>query len=493
MKKGERSEKGHYMHVVPYRLHHCNQKVVRGLDRWSSDGYPRKEKAAGWSFMQESNKIEQDQAFRTFRDQVKEIRSTNKVGWEKTRKLVAPQALSLTFTQLMEAVEQASLPPSLQHHLLQVLHAAQNGKVADQAKSLQQLTGLPASKAIRALCLTFALCGNIRETRGIPGMLPEQVEEVLRSSFNPYDMLCAMDVPSLLDIGAGDLTFERELVDFYLSHRRTNGPSLLLHAVDRLQPASRFGGVYHADSEHRRYLEQFSEHDLAFRFWGGVDVTELSRIRDLLPWYGLVTCHAPANPTFAFEPTRLSPKTIKKQLTKTKGDFRKAIVKGEEVLEVSHRDRVLTFPPWKFDIHGPLVLLDSMARAGGLCILSAIDGEVFWETIAQLLADDRYRPQERILTKQALPEIFGSLYSEFTRLAIGDRMILSDSAELRQSLPEGRNSQGGTAKPIGIRYVEIRRGALLPGIPSGFTARQFAHMSEEDDPWWILFVPERER
>ena len=443
--------------------------------------------------MQESNTIEQDQALRTFRDQVKEIRSTDRAGWEETRKLVVPHALAHTLTELVKGVEQASLPAPLQHHLLQVLHAARNGKIADQAKPLQRLTGLPATKAIRALCLTFELCGNTCDTRDATGMMPQQIEEALRSSSNPYDVLMAMDAPSLLDIGAGDLMFERELADFYMSRRRMNGPPLVLHAVDRLHSASRFGGVYHADAERRRYLEQFSNQDLIFRFWGGVDIAELSRIRALLPWYGVVTCHAPANPTFAFEPTRLSQKTIKEQLTKTKGDFRNTMVQGEEVLEVSHRDRVLTFPPWKFDVHGPLVLLNSMARAGGICILSAIDEEVFWETIAQLLADDRYRPPEKIYTKQVLPEIFGPLYSEFTRLAIGDRLILSDSVEPRPCLLERQNNQGCTVKPIWIRYVEIWRGAMLPGIPAGFTARQFAHMGEEDDPWWILFIPERER
>ena len=34
------------------------------------------------------------------------------------------------------------------------------------------------------------------------------------------------------------------------------------------------------------------------------------------------------------------------------------------MLEVSHQDKILTFPPWKFNIIGPLALLELMGQRG---------------------------------------------------------------------------------------------------------------------------------
>jgi hypothetical protein len=38
--------------------------------------------------------------------------------------------------------------------------------------------------------------------------------------------------------------------------------------------------------------------------------------------------------------------------------------------------------------------------------------------------------------------------------------------------------------------VEIRRGAVLKGVPTSFTARQFSQMKEESTPWWVIFIPD---
>ena len=253
------------------------------------------------------------------------------------------------------------------------------------------------------------------------------------------------------------------------------------------------GGVYHVDPHRKKRLQGFADKELEFRFWGGIDLVDLSKVKGLSSYYSMVTCHAPANPTFSFEPTRLSSEVIRDQLTKTRGEFRKRRVEGEDVLEVSHAGRVLTFPPWKFDVAGPLTLLDVMIRRGGVCILSAIDSEVFWETLAQLLADERYRPADVLFSPNTIKEVFGSIHTKLAQLPLGGRIALGEVAELRKSLPRvSQCSNPGTAE-YGLGYVEIRRGATFEGIPSSSTARQFADMKEEEPPWWIIFVPHSER
>ena len=49
---------------------------------------------------------------------------------------------------------------------------------------------------------------------------------------------------------------------------------------------------------------------------------------------------------------------IEADLMKTKGAFRRVRMEGEDALEVHHEGRSLLFPPWKFDVKGPLALLN---------------------------------------------------------------------------------------------------------------------------------------
>jgi hypothetical protein len=264
---------------------------------------------------------------------------------------------------------------------------------------------------------------------------------------------------------------------------------LSLHAFDRLTPGSRVGGVYHKNPDHEGYLKSFPAEELEFQFWGGMDLEQFCQAKDVLPRYTMVTCHAPANPTFAYEPSRVESSLILKHLQATRGHFHPGRFEGEAVLEVSHQDKMLTFPPWKFNIIGPLALLELMGKRGQVGVLSAIDDEVFWEILSQILADDQFRPRNKIFTKDSIPEVFGEVYNELSSLAIGGRVDLSKIAELRDPMPFGVKPPEKTSKFSKFRYVEIRRGAFWEGIPSSFTAKQFSQMKEESTPWWIIFIP----
>ncbi|MYG40531.1 MAG: hypothetical protein F4201_06945 [Nitrospira sp. SB0677_bin_15] len=417
---------------------------------------------------------------------IQESKSADPAAWESARKLVHRSRLEHTLARLVERIQHSPLPGTLRDGLVAGLSPA-SAEGTDRVR-LKELTGLPPAKAIRALCVYFAL---VREEATSSGPAPHEVESFVKQNVSPYDLLLHVEKPSLLDLGAGDLSFEEELLDHYFPALQESGKVLTLHAVDRLQPGSQLGGAYHADPERLQRLTRDAPDTLHFRFWGGVDMMDLSTHPHLLARYTVLTCHAPATPTFAYEPTRLSPATIHSHLTQTKGKYRTVQVRGEKALEVMHRGQALTFPHWKFVIQGPLALLNLAVRRGALCILSAIDDEVFWEILAQLVEDPGMRPQDVVFTPDVLPEIFGHVHQTLSSLTVGERCHLSDVTPLRQNLPASTTHRERNPIAYRFRFAEIRRGAVFPGMPAGSTARQFRHMSEEVPPWHLVLVPER--
>ena len=436
---------------------------------------------------------EQRLGFAAFREQIKVSRESSPHHWEASRKLMVPEILQTTLPALIQHIQEVSLEPILRERLINALQqcsqptSSKEGKEGNQV--LKELTGFPPSKAVRALLVwgILAVNGGGEKAEELSAV---RCEEIIRGLSNPYDLLRHTATPSLLDIGAGDLSFEQELVDHYVTYLRMQRTPLTLHAFDRLMPGSRVGGVYHKNADRERYLHSFSSEALRFKFWGGMSLETFPKGKGQLSRYTVSTCHAPANPTFAYEPGRLAPEIIHAHLQSSRGNYRRGRHEGEAILEVSHRGQTLTFPDWKFDILGPLALLRFMAQQSCVGILSAIDDEVFWEVLSQLLADDRFRPVNEILTKALLPEIFGKVYEELSSMAVGERKDLSRLADLRDPMPFAAETKEGTLKPCRFRYVEIRRGAVLEGVPGSFTARQFSQMKEESVPWWVIFVPD---
>lgn len=422
-----------------------------------------------------------------FREQIKASRESFPHHWEASRKYMAPEIFQATLPELLHCLQKCALEPALRERLLYALQQFAHPTGSKEAnRMLKDLTGLPPSKAVRALMVWAMLAVEDREDRET--LSGAQCEEIIRRAFNPYDVLRHTTTPSLLDIGAGDLSFEQELADQLIPHLRNRGIPLTAHAFDRLMPGSRTGGVYHKNGNCERYLQKFPPEELRFRFWGGKDLETFLSVKGALPRYTVSTCHAPANPTFAYEPGRLNSAVIQEQLRTSRGPYRVSRYEGELVLEVDHQGQVLTFPPWKFDIVGPLALIRFMAQRSEVGILSAIDDEVFWEMLGQLLADDRFRPMNKIFTKDRLPAIFGHVYEALTSMAAGERKDLSQLANLRDPMPLDTAGETDHLVPCRFRYVEIRRGAVLEGVPSSFTARQFSQMKEESIPWWVILV-----
>nr|MBI3613979.1 hypothetical protein [Nitrospirota bacterium] len=426
-----------------------------------------------------------------FKAQLTRSRIERPEAWESSSRLVGQAHLRATLPKLVSAIQGSSFPPPLREALLAGLQGGSVERVQGlSADRLKHLTGLPATKALRALCVLFGVADPSESAVPEDAIAPRDIKVFLRTHRNPFDLLLQAKRPALLDLGGGDLTFADEVVTRYLPPLQSQGTPLVLHCVDRIDPGSKLAGPLQADPERLARLRGSAPDRLDFRYWGNQDCFELSQLKKLLPRYTIVTCNAPPTPTVAYEPSRLSTSVIEAHLRKTKGHFRKVRIQGEEALEVLDGDKALLFPPWKFDIKGPLALLELMAGKGQLCVLGAVDNEVFWEILAQLPADERYRPADVIFTRANVPEVFGSLYEPLSSLPVGQSLDLSRLTTLRQNFPSRVDQRGGQREPYRFQHVEIRRGATFEGLPAGRTAKLFKNMKDEAPPWFLLLVPE---
>ncbi len=424
-----------------------------------------------------------------FKEELRRSREANPQAWETSTRLVGRSHLPTTLHQLTQSIQLAALPVPLRDALLTNLrNEAGNGAQGRAREALKQLTGLPTTKALRALCVRFGVNTTSKEPGPVLSLTPPSIEQFVRAQKNPYDLLLESEASSLLDLGAGDLSFALELSDHYLPTIRAQGKRLTLHCIERLKPGSKLGSLLHADHQALRRLRQAGP-ELHFQFWGDQDMFGLESVTGLHPKYTVVTCHAPATPTFALEPSRVSPSLIEEHLRQTKGAYKNIRLEGEEALEVCHGDRALIFPPWKFEIRGPLALLNLLSRRGQLCVLSSVDTEVFWEVLAQLVEDDRLRPRDVVFSNRTVPDVFGPLYKELMTIPLGRPVDLSQLTDLRQSIPGTTQESAEHGRSFRFRYVQLRRGAVFEGLPASRTARMFNDMAEEAPPWLLLLVP----
>lgn len=427
-----------------------------------------------------------------FRSRVSRLIHKREREWDASRRLIATKQLGGTLRRLIEEADRAELPAIVRNTLETALQHGTAERIQDlQGERLKELTGLPPSKAVRALCVWFDLVESPSSKWPVPTLDSELIEMFHRDHENPFDLLLKSDVASLLDLGAGDLSFVAEIADHYVPLLCQRGRTLVLHAVDRLRPQSKLGGPLHPDPDRLQNLR--TRAGLSFQFFGDQDMCALeplTRNDRLASHYAIATCWAPATPTFAFEPTRLSSNLIQAELRRTKGAFHLTQYAGEQALEVRHGDRALLFPPWKFDIRGPLALLKALCRRGRICILGAVDNQVFWELLGQLLEDERYRPTETVFTAETIPHVFGDIYRKLSSSPIGEAVDLSTCDRLRSRISLGHSQGTRTPLFLGFRSVRVRRGATFPHMPASSTARRFGDMVEEPPPWMVTLVPQ---
>jgi hypothetical protein len=425
-----------------------------------------------------------------FRSQVTRLLQERDQQWEASRKLVGADRLPKTTQRLMEEVQRADVPQAVREFLALALNDGRIERIQDlPGPRLKELTGLPPTKALRALCVWFDLVEPPTSEVSTAALGQATLDALAQGQTNPFDALLMSEAPSLLDLGAGDLSFATELAEQYAPRLAREGRTLTLHCLDRLHPQSKLGGPLHPERSRLQALR--SRADLSFQFFGDQDMFALERLDRsgaLASRYTVVTCWAPATPTFVYEPTRLSDTIVERELRRTKGDFHRTSYGGEPALEVLHGARALLFPPWKFEIRGPLALLDLIARRGQVGLLGAVDSQVFWELLAQLLDDRIYRPIDQPFNSDNIPTIFGEVYRHLSGLPIGTAINLTDCGALRKAIPHRLPSPPSTS--YRFRSVVIRRGAVFSGFPASSTARRFHDMVEETPPWMLTLVPE---
>jgi hypothetical protein len=432
------------------------------------------------------------QVLADFRSQVTQLLQERDQEWEASRKLAEAKQLATTLRRLIDEAHRVDLPVAIRDAITLALGNAEATRIQDlPGPRLKELTGLPPTKAVRALCVWFGIVEGPKSQWPVTSLRSEEIEAFAHSHFNPFDLLLEAGVASLLDLGAGDLSFATELVEQYVAPLHMRQRELILHCLDRLHPSSKLGGPLHPGQERLNSLR--SRTGLSFQFYGNQDMFDLANLTQagkLAPRYTIATCWAPATPTFAYEPTRLSAEVITQELHQTKGTFQQTNFSGELALEVQHGDRSLLFPPWKFEIRGPLALLDLLARRGLLCVLGAVDTQVFWEVLAQLLDDAHYRPDNQPFTPDNLPIIFGETFERLSRLAPGESLNLSECSPLRRQIPRILPLHPMQDPSYRFRSIQIRRGNVFPEIPTSSTARRFSDMEEETPPWMLILVPE---
>ena len=411
--------------------------------------------------------------------------------WEASKKLMESSAFPSTIARLCDAVQSKDLPASVKERLLRLFERSAPRRAQDlDGEGLKSVTGLPPAKALRALAVFFELVPVAFSKWPATHLSSEEVEKAVCHLDNPFDLLRRTEVTSVLEIGAGDLSFAEELVELYGPELQQQHRPFIVHCLDRLDPRSQLGGPLHPDPERLQRLQR--KEGLSFSFFGNQDMFELGDLDQqglLAPRYTIATCWAPATPTFAYEPTRLSETLIRSELERTKGAFHQTRFGKEQALEVLHGGRALLFPPWKFEIIGPLALLSLLARRGFLCVLGAVDAQVFWEILAQLLEEPRYRPPDQSFDPVNLPKVFGQVYDVLASLQIGESIDLANVAALRRHYLQSGSSSFMDGVASDFRYVRIRRGATFPGIPASSTARKFDSMTEEGHPWLVTLVP----
>jgi hypothetical protein len=274
--------------------------------------------------------ISTEQVLADFRSQVIQLLQERDREWEASRRLVGSTQIAATLRRLIEEAHRVDLPTIIRDAITLALGNSEAASIQNlSSPRLKELTGLPPTKAVRALCVWFGILEGVMFQWPVTSMRSEEIQVFAQSHFSPFDLLLEAGVASVLDLGAGDLSFATELVELYVPSLVQRQRELIVHALDRLQPGSRLGGPLHPERERLNGLR--SRTGLSFQFYGNQNMFDLSTLDQagkLAPRYTIATCWAPATPTFAYEPTRLSARLITQDLHRTKGAFRQIYYSG---------------------------------------------------------------------------------------------------------------------------------------------------------------------
>ena len=98
------------------------------------------------------------QVLADFRASLGRAREDNRQAWGSSTRLVGRATLDTTLHRLLTNIRSASLPPPLREALLACFEqGARSHAQPVWGERLKDLTGLPSTKALRALCVLFGV------------------------------------------------------------------------------------------------------------------------------------------------------------------------------------------------------------------------------------------------------------------------------------------------------------------------------------------------
>ena len=98
------------------------------------------------------------QALADFRSQVTQLLQERDKEWEASRKLVEARQLTTTLKRLIEEAHRVDLPVIIRDAVTLALGNSEAARIQDlPGPRLKELTGLPPTKAVRALCVWFGV------------------------------------------------------------------------------------------------------------------------------------------------------------------------------------------------------------------------------------------------------------------------------------------------------------------------------------------------
>ena len=98
------------------------------------------------------------QTIADFRSQVSQLLQERDKEWEASRHLIEAGRLVPTLKRLVEEAKRTELPPTVRDAIIAALKQGEAERIQDLlSPRLKELTGLPPSRAVRALSVWFDL------------------------------------------------------------------------------------------------------------------------------------------------------------------------------------------------------------------------------------------------------------------------------------------------------------------------------------------------
>ncbi|HWI69011.1 MAG TPA: hypothetical protein VNS88_11640, partial [Nitrospiraceae bacterium] len=117
------------------------------------------------------------QVLADFRSQVTQLLQERDKEWEASRKLVGAKHLTATLKRLIEETHRVDLPIIIRDAITLALGSLEAARIQDlPGPRLKELTGLPPTKAVRALCVWFGIVEGPMSQWPVTSLRSEEIQ-----------------------------------------------------------------------------------------------------------------------------------------------------------------------------------------------------------------------------------------------------------------------------------------------------------------------------